>query len=112
AAGDLPCHTVLSCWVALVSWVTRVVNWAALASSWAEWAAICSGEPVRICGRKVLGPPEDAVASIAVEFGNSNIPVPFLRCHRLGRLNQAVVIGRYTRTVAASPKSGRIGPLL
>jgi signal transduction protein with GAF and PtsI domain len=49
------------------------VNSVALCSKSSTCFAICSGWPVTICGSTVIGPPEDAVASIALEFGKVSI---------------------------------------
>ena len=67
-----PDQILPSCSAALVS-SSSSENCSALRSRSATCVAICSGWPVTICGRKVIGPPEDAVASIALEFGKVSI---------------------------------------
>src|SRR5437763_18886 len=58
---------------ALVSSWYMLRNCSAFLTRSATCFAICSGWPVTICGRMVIGPPQDAVASIAVECGEVRI---------------------------------------
>jgi len=98
--GRLADHTLLSCSPAWVNCSASWMNWVAFCSNPAECWAICCGWPVTIWNRKVLGPPEPAVASIALELGKSNIPAPLVKPggtrealpgHRTG-VEQSVVV--------------------
>ena len=59
--------------VAERAWLISARNCSACLSRWATSFSMLSGEPVAIWATKVPGPPPIAVASIALEFGITNM---------------------------------------